>query len=154
MGLTKTFTLTVTQTAALNITTANLPAGAVGQAYNQTLQATGGMAPLTWDLDPANPGALPDGLMLDAGTGVVSGTPTAAGTFNFTARVRDSGNPQQSDTQALTITVTGLTITTTSLPAGTVAQAYSQTLQATGGVGALTWDVSAGALPDGLMLDA
>src|SRR5690606_4260065 len=39
------------------------------------------------------------------------------------------------------------------LPAGVVDEAYSQTLAATGGTGAYTWSVTAGALPNGLTLD-
>ena len=47
-----------------------------------------------------------------------------------------------------------LTITTASLPAGTVGTAYSQTLAATGGTTPFIWSVSAGTLPAGLSLSA
>jgi hypothetical protein len=49
--------------------------------------------------------------------------------------------------------VAPLTVTTTSLPAATLGQAYSATLAATGGVSPYTWSVTAGALPTGLSLD-
>ena len=53
-----------------------LPQGTVSAAYSYTLAATGGTAPYTWAVSS---GALPAGLSL-ATTGVVSGTPTTAGT--------------------------------------------------------------------------
>lgn len=94
----------------LVITTTSLPNGTVGSAYNQTLAATGGIGALSWAL-AAGSGPLPPGLNLSA-AGVVSGTPTQAGTFNFTVRVTDSGIdnggsviPPRTDTQALSITV-------------------------------------------------
>jgi surface protein len=46
------------------------------------------------------------------------------------------------------------TITTASLPNGTVGKAYSQTLAATGGDGTYGWAVSSGSLPAGLSLSA
>jgi len=48
--------------APLAITTTTLPNGAVGTAYNQTLQATGGTPPVTWSITL---GALPAGLTAD-----------------------------------------------------------------------------------------
>ena len=93
------------------ITTTTLPGGTVGQAYNQTLQATGGIGILTWTLAG---GSLPALLSLSP-DGVLSGAPTTAGTSNFTVTVRDTLN--QSDTQSLSIAVSAaLTITTDSLP--------------------------------------
>ncbi|MEE8200033.1 MAG: putative Ig domain-containing protein [Candidatus Acidoferrales bacterium] len=86
----------------LAITTTALPDGAVGIPYNITLQGTGGTPPLTWSVPPAD---LPPGLALDPSTGTISGSPTGTGTFPFTVNVVDSGSPQDSDTQALSITI-------------------------------------------------
>jgi len=136
--------------AELEIVTTSLPDGRVSVYYNSTLQAVGGTRPYHWSLAGGN---LPSGLTLAADFGTISGTPTLAGTQNFTVAVTDSATPAQSATQALSIAVIpeGLVIVTTSLPPGTVGAAYSQTLIATGGVPPYTWSVS-GSLPDGLSL--
>ncbi len=73
--------------APLSITTSSLPSGTVLTAYSQTLAATGGVLPYTWSVST---GSLPDGLTINSSTGTVSGTPTKAGTFNFTAQVMDA----------------------------------------------------------------
>jgi hypothetical protein len=88
--------------APLDITTTSLPNGSVGTPYSQTLQATGGTTPYTWS---KTAGDLPAGLTL-ASTGIISGTPTTVGTYNFTVQVTDSTSPTpNSDTQALAITI-------------------------------------------------
>jgi hypothetical protein len=63
-----------------------LPNGSLGTPYNQTITATGGTAPYTFAVTS---GSLPNGLTLSA-SGVLSGTPTAGGTFNFTITATDS----------------------------------------------------------------
>src|SRR5438093_856782 len=94
-------TLTVTATSSVKITTASLPNGQVQVAYSATLQATGGTTPYTWSISS---GSLPTGLTLAATTGVISSTPTAAGTFPFTVKVSD--NAGNSASAPLTIVVT------------------------------------------------
>jgi hypothetical protein len=61
--------------------------GRTGTAYNQTLAVSGGSPPFTWSLQS---GALPNGLIFSPGTGAISGTPTAAGTWYFRAHVTDA----------------------------------------------------------------
>jgi Putative Ig domain len=140
----------------LTITTTSLPNGTVGVPYSRPVQATGGSGTFTWTISA---GQLPPNLILDPATGVISGTPTAPGTFPFTVLAADTGG--QSATQPLSITITAIPppgtppdITTTTLPAGTVNQPYNQPVVATGGTGALTWSIVAGALPEGLTLNS
>ncbi len=76
--------------------------GGVGTAYTDTLTATGGTAPYTWSVSA---GTLPAGITLNPSTGVLSGTPTVAGTVNFTIRVTDSGS--QAATEATSVTIAG-----------------------------------------------
>nr|WP_225042250.1 putative Ig domain-containing protein [Xanthomonas campestris] len=131
---------------------ASLPSATAGSAYSQNLSASGGTAPYSFAVTA---GALPAGLTLSA-AGVLSGTPTATGSFNFTATATDSGGSPTSGNRAYTLTVAGATVTlpATSLPAGTAGQAYSGALNpATGGIAPYTYAVTAGALPAGITLN-
>jgi Putative Ig domain/Fibronectin type III domain len=151
---TDTQALTIAVADPLSITTASLPGGTVGQAYSQALAASGGKTPYTWSLAA---GSLPAGLTLNASTGAITGTPTSAGTSNFTVQATDSGNPARTDTQSLSIVVapaTTLTITTVSLPEGSVGIAYTATLAVSGGVAPYTWALVSGGLPPGVNLAA
>ena len=141
--------LSISVYSGLAITTTSLPNGIVNSAYSATLKSVGGTGTVTWSVSQGN---LPAGLSLSGG-GTISGSPTTAGTSNFTVSATDSGTPPQTKTQALSITIIApLSITTTSLPAGTVATAYSQNIQTSGGTLPLTWTVTAGTLPAGLTL--
>ena len=75
----------VVNPAPLSITTPVLASGTVGTPYSQTVAASGGISPYVWSVSA---GTLPDGLTLSA-SGIITGTPTSAGIFNFTARVTD-----------------------------------------------------------------
>lgn len=83
----------------LAVTTVSLPAATQGVAYSQSMAATGGTGTRSWSFVS---GALPAGLTLGSG-GVLSGTPTAMGTRNFTVRVTDSAGG--SDTQAFSLVI-------------------------------------------------
>ncbi len=64
------------------------PLGEAGCAYSAPLSVTGGTPPYqNWTVSS---GALPAGLTLNAATGVISGTPVDAGTFNFSVTAQDS----------------------------------------------------------------
>ncbi len=87
---TKQLSLTVSP-ATLVITTDSLPGGMVGVSYSAQLTASGGIPPYTWGVTG---GALPAGLSLSTG-GLLSGTPSEYGTFNFTVTVTDGGGAAQ-----------------------------------------------------------
>lgn len=70
-----------------------LPDGTHGQAYSQTLEASGGVPPYKWMED--NPPRLPKGLSLGSTTGVISGIPITAGTYLVGIQVADSEKPAQ-----------------------------------------------------------
>lgn len=129
------------------ITTSSLPDGTVGASYSATLNAINGVGGVSYALV----GTLPTGLALNAG--VISGTPTAAGTYTFAIEASDSAG--DTVTQQYTVTInTNLLITTQSLPEGTTNEAYSQTFANVNGTKPFTWAVSSGSLPAGMSLDA
>jgi len=74
--------------------------GKNGKAYKATVRASLGKSPYTWALIG---GSLPAGLNLDTAAGVISGVPTATGSFELTLQVTDSlgGKDQKSFTLAI-----------------------------------------------------
>lgn len=76
--------ISVGRPAPPSVATSSLPGATMGSPFNTQLAASGGQPPYTWDVSS---GALPPGLALDVNTGMMSGTPTAAGTFNFAVTV-------------------------------------------------------------------
>lgn len=139
----------------ITVNPATLPNGVVGTPYSQTVSAVGGTAPFTFTVSS---GALPSGLTLNATTGVISGTPTAAGTFNFTITATDANSCPGS--RPYSIMMAGapgcpvITVNPATLPPGVIGTPYSQTVSATGGTAPFTFAVSSGALPNGLTLNA
>lgn len=82
---TRTFTLTISPAALVITTDQQLSAAALNEPFLETLTAAGGAPPYTWSAN-----GLPTGLTLNSSTGVLSGTPTAAGTFKPVITVTDS----------------------------------------------------------------
>ena len=94
---------TLTVNAPLTINTSSMPAGTLGVVYSgATLTASGGNLPYSaWSISS---GALPSGLTLSS-TGTITGTPTTAGTFAFTAQITDSSNVTATQNLSITIAV-------------------------------------------------
>jgi hypothetical protein len=144
----RTFVVVFTNALSI-INPTNLNNGSVGSAYLVTMAATGGTPAYSWSLAS---GQLPPGITLSS-AGIVSGTPTNTGTFNFTIQVTDSLSANFSEAFVITVQ-TGLTITTNSLlPNALVNSAYSQQLQASTS-DSLTWSVVSGNLPSGITLSS
>lgn len=143
--------LTVLISAGLTVTSLSLPNGTTGSAYTATLTAAGGTAPYTLVLAS---GQLPPGINL-ASSGSLSGTPTTAGAYTFSAQVTDSLGATATASLGITISAPSpVNITNSDLPNGTVGTAYSATLTATGGNPPYTWSIAGGALPAGLTLNS
>lgn len=134
--------------SGLSVTTSALPGGTTGTAYSAPLAAIGGTAPYTFTAS-----GLPPGLSMD--NGAIAGTPTQAGTFAVAITATDStppvsGGPFTATVSNLSLSVASppVSVTTASLPAGTVGQGYTAPLAATGGTTPYTF--AATGLPGGL----
>jgi uncharacterized protein (TIGR03437 family) len=131
------------------VTSSSAPIGDAGLSYKYNNTVTGGLGPpYTWSISS---GTLPQGLVLDPNSGVVAGTPLAAGTANLVFKAADSaGNSALSSTIAMLVNPS-LAMTTSSLPNGVQTVTYSQNLVANNGTPPYTWTVT-GVLPPGLNL--
>jgi hypothetical protein len=103
-GCTGTQSYTVIVCGIVAVTPTILPDAQQGVPYSQSLSATGGVAPYTFTVTA---GALPAGLTLSP-AGLVSGTPTATGTANFTVTATSAGGC--SGASAITLTVPGVPV--------------------------------------------
>jgi large repetitive protein len=139
---------------------AGVPISTVGSPYQ--LQMTSNLPDAkTWSLAS---GDLPTGLNLDASSGLISGTPTAPGTYNFTVSAvlasDPLANPARSDTKALQIVVRPALVIAAGEPfiSGSATKwevgiPFDATFTATGGNETYTWAL-VGTLPSGLTFDA
>jgi hypothetical protein len=110
LGISGSTTITCTSSSSVRISTTSLVDGTVSIGYSQQLAATGGTLPYTWTLDS---GALPTGLSLSS-SGLISGTPSTVGSFDFVIRVTDSTS--LTATQPLTIAISSGPTGTATLP--------------------------------------
>ncbi|HMZ20687.1 MAG TPA: putative Ig domain-containing protein, partial [Blastocatellia bacterium] len=130
------------------IALAPLPPATAGVAYNQTLTAW----PAGAYSFAQNGGTLPPGLT-PASSGTITGTPTQAGTFNFTVTATGFGGCVQTLPVTLVVNCPTITLAPTSLPNATINAAYPTTLTATPS-GAYSFAVTSGLLPPGLTLNS
>ncbi len=139
--------------APITISPNTLTPGTAGTPYPATqLMASGGTSPYTFNVQV---GALPTGMNLSP-SGLLDGTPTVFGSFNFTVRATDNTASCFGE-QAYTLTINQpcptIIVDPTSMPNGTVGVSYpAQNLSASGGTGPYVFSVSAGSLPPGLNL--
>jgi uncharacterized delta-60 repeat protein len=128
-----------------------LPDVVVGTAYSQQFSQTGGVGPISFSISA---GVLPNGVSLNSSTGLLSGTPTEPGTFNFTIEASDQNGCFGATTYSLHVQCPVITVGPVPGPIanGTAGVAYSQQFTQTGGVGTITFTQIGGNLPTGLSL--
>jgi hypothetical protein len=129
-------------------TTSPLPQGQAGVAYSQALSVTPAGS-YTFSLVAGN---LPSGMTLNPTTGVISGTATVTGTYNFAVKAQ-AGDCSGSKVYTLLIGCPTIVVSPASLPNGTAGTPYSQALSASPAGGSYTAAVTSGSLPPGLNLN-
>lgn len=144
---TETYTLTV-QAVTIIISPSTLFDATVNDSYSETFTATGGSGTYTWT---RTSGSFPTGINLTA-SGVLSGTPTVIGNFNFTIKATDGNGNFAEQPYTLNVLAVTITIDPTLLPNAIENIAYSQTLTASGGTGPYTFSRVAGSFPGGITL--
>ena len=132
----------------LAIATNSLAGASTNVPYSQGFASIGGTPPYTYTLLT---GTLPPGLVLSTG-GVLSGTPTAAATYNFTIRTTDATTATAQAAFAITVSGSGPRILTTSFPNGILNQIYNASFSGQGGTPPYTYSLASGTLPTGLIL--
>lgn len=151
--VTATYSLTVL-VPTLSLSPETVQGATAGVTYTQAFVATGGVAPYQYTLSA---GTLPAGLTLDVSTGQLAGTPTQAGSFDFSITATDStAGTAATATRAYTLAVSAPTIVVDpdTLPTALQSVAYTQALSARGGTAPYTFTLDAGTLPTGMTLSA
>jgi hypothetical protein len=131
---------------------ASLSPATAGVNYNQAITAVSGTGPAT--NFTVSSGALPAGMSLSV-AGVLSGTPSATGSYTITISASDPSVSGGIANQIYWLFVDApiITFTPGTLPASKTGVNYSQPLSAIGGTAPYSqFVVSAGTLPDGLSL--
>ena len=152
-GGSRNYTLTINYFCfGLTINPSNIPAATINQAYNQMLSVSNGNPPYVFTLTPNS--TLPNGVTLNQLTGLISGTPTVAGVFQFQVGVVDFNGCQGLRAYTLNVNCPAITVNPATLPGGTVGiGGYNQPLSASGGVAPYSFSLNPGdSLPPGLSL--
>ncbi len=147
------YSITISIPAPLGMTAPVLPNGTVLVPYSGSVSgsASGGNPPYQWSI---RNGALPPGIALSA-TGILSGTPTVPGTFNFALQATDGSGASGAVGATIQISAAALSITTRSpLTSGVENADYpSQVLTAAGGFAPYTFSLTSGTFPLGITLN-
>jgi hypothetical protein len=126
----------------------SLPNAEVGANYSANITIYGDTRGNSWNITS---GSLPEGLSLDALTGIVSGVPKYGGGSGFTVQV---GNSLHFNSQEMFINIRlPLSITSTTLPDGQVGTDYVTVIEIFDNGFAYSWSIISGSLPDGLSLN-
>lgn len=136
---------------ALVITPATLTNATVGTPYSQNFGLTEGFGTVNYSVTA---GALPPGITLTT-AGVLSGTPTATGTFNFTVTATDASTCSKSTAYSIIVSCPTVSIAPAlpNLPDATAGALYSQNITLTGSTAvSINYTVTAGTLPAGINL--
>lgn len=140
----------VPSASALDIEDLQLPDAVVGTAFKFQLDGEKGCEDSHHFA--VDSGYLPPGLVLSR-EGLLSGTPTTPGRYDFFVQLTDDCNSLPSEGKFDIHVLPALVLTTPSLAPTLVGRPYSATLFASGGNGPLLWSISEGPLPPGLTLD-
>ncbi len=104
--------MNLTVNGPIAVASTTLTSGTVGTPYSFTMAAAGGQQPYSWTAT-----GLPAGLTMSS-AGIITGTPTSAGTTSFNATVRDTSNPQQAANSTLSLTISAAVATSVAVSAG------------------------------------
>jgi hypothetical protein len=149
----KVYALALVNCPLITLSPGSLPSGTAGTAYNQTISASGDGSSYTFT---QHSGTLPTSLNLSS-AGLLSGTPTAAGAFNFSVQATSPDGCSGVSNYTVNIVCPTITVSGTP-PSGTVGTAYpGTTITASGGTSPYTFTAPAGAgiqFPQGLSLSS
>ncbi|WP_284448496.1 putative Ig domain-containing protein [Pseudoxanthomonas mexicana] len=151
--VTATYSLTVL-VPTLSLSPETVQGATAGVTYTQAFVAAGGVAPYQYTLSA---GTLPAGLTLDVSTGQLAGTPTQAGSFDFSVTATDSTAGTAATTvRAYTLAISApvIVVDPDTLPTALQSAEYTQALSARGGTAPYTFTLDAGTLPTGMTLSA
>src|SRR5579871_5877144 len=136
---------------AISLVPATLLNGRAGVNYTQTVTAAGGSVPYTF----TETGTLPAGLALTP-AGVLSGTPTVAGSSTFSIRGTDAAGCFAATSYTVVVLAAGIcpaiSLLPSTLPDGTLVTGYTAAMTASGGAAPYVFSLTSGAVPVGLAL--
>jgi|GEM_PF-1758525 len=144
--LTINFNIAGPPSLPISLTISPLPTSSVSGTLSRTISATGGTGAISYNVQS---GSLPPGISLSGG--VLSGTYSSAGSFNFTIRATDSVGAT-ADLLLAVVVNPPVTIQTSSLPGGWVSKNVSGNVSFSGGTSPVTVQVVGGAMPTGVSL--